>query len=41
VEWKKVKIESSDKGTRVKRGDLVRWLKGTTVFNEWSSGKWF
>jgi histidyl-tRNA synthetase len=37
---KKAKIESSDKGTKVKRQELIEWLKATPVFAEWSSGKW-
>ncbi|CCM01448.1 uncharacterized protein FIBRA_03500 [Fibroporia radiculosa] len=40
VEGKKVKIESSDKGMKVKRDNLVQWLKQTSTFTEWSSGKW-
>jgi len=31
VDGKKVKIESTDKGTQVKRAELVAWLKGTAT----------
>ncbi|KAF9461940.1 hypothetical protein BDZ94DRAFT_1310139 [Collybia nuda] len=40
VDGKKVKIESTDKGSQVKRDDLVAWLKNTHTFSEWSTGKW-
>lgn len=32
VDAKKVKIESADKGTQVKRSELVAWLKATDVW---------
>jgi len=37
---KKDKIESADKGTQVKRSELVEWLKGTQTYKEWSGGRW-
>jgi histidyl-tRNA synthetase len=37
---KKVKIQSEEKGTQVKRDDLIRWLKDTPAFQQWSTGKW-
>lgn len=40
VDDKKVKIESTDKGAKVKRDELVQWLKQTQTYAEWSSGKW-
>lgn len=40
VDGKKVKIESADKGSQVKRDDLVKWLKGTHTFSEWATGRW-
>ncbi|KAI0937477.1 hypothetical protein AcV5_005379 [Taiwanofungus camphoratus] len=40
VDGKKVKIESTDKGAKVKRDELVQWLKQTQTYAEWSSGKW-
>jgi histidyl-tRNA synthetase len=39
VDGKKVKIESADKGTQVKRDELVTWLKSTKTYEEWESGK--
>jgi len=39
VDGKKVKIASADKGTKVKRDELVQWLKQTPTFKEWSSGR--
>lgn len=39
LDGKKVKIESADKGTKVKRDELVQWLKQTSTFIEWSSGR--
>ena len=35
VEGKKVKIESADKGTQVKRTELIEWLQGTDVWKAW------
>lgn len=40
VDDKKVKIESNDKGVKVKRAELVQWLKNTPTFAEWGSGRW-
>ena len=39
VDGKKVKVESNDKGTKVKRAELIQWIKDTLTFKEWSSGK--
>ncbi|KAI0308380.1 hypothetical protein B0F90DRAFT_1621522 [Multifurca ochricompacta] len=39
VDGKKTKIESADKGTQVQRAELVQWLKTTTTFKDWSSGR--
>jgi len=39
VDGKKTKVESTDKGTQVPRAELVQWLKATTTFKEWSSGR--
>ena len=36
VEGKKVKIESADKGTQVKRDELVHWLKSSETWKEWT-----
>ncbi|KAH9964109.1 histidyl-tRNA synthetase [Russula dissimulans] len=39
VDGKKTKVESANKGTQVPRAELVPWLKATTTFKEWSSGR--
>jgi histidyl-tRNA synthetase len=39
VDGRKVKIESADKGTQVKRDGLVAWLKDTRTYEEWQSGR--
>lgn len=39
VDTKKVKIESADKGVKVRRDGLVSWLKETEVWKEWGNGK--
>ncbi|TBU26849.1 histidyl-tRNA synthetase [Dichomitus squalens] len=39
VDGKKLKVESTDKGTKVKRAELIQWIKDTPVYKEWSSGK--
>lgn len=39
VDGKKSKVESADKGTQVPRAELVRWLKDTATFKDWSSGR--
>lgn len=36
IEGKKVKIQSADKGTQVKRDELVQWLKGSETWKEWT-----
>ncbi|KAH7911615.1 hypothetical protein BJ138DRAFT_1113052 [Hygrophoropsis aurantiaca] len=36
---KKVKIQSTDQGTKVKREELVDWLKQTDAIRNWSSGR--
>lgn len=40
VDGKKVKVESADKGTQVRRDGLIEWLKSTPTLIEWSTGKW-
>jgi len=40
VDGKKVKLESADKGTQVRRDNLVEWLKGSKTWKEWQDGKW-
>ncbi|KAI0368941.1 histidyl-tRNA synthetase [Pilatotrama ljubarskyi] len=39
VDGKKAKVESNDKGTKVKRSELIDWLKSTPTYKDWSSGK--
>lgn len=39
VDGKKQKIESADKGKQVRRAELVQWLRGSPVIEEWDSGK--
>lgn len=39
IDGKKVKVASNDKGTKVKRAELIQWLKDTSTFQDWSSGK--
>lgn len=35
----KRKVQSDDKGVKVKRDGLIDWIKDTQTFKEWSSGK--
>ncbi|THH31041.1 hypothetical protein EUX98_g3164 [Antrodiella citrinella] len=39
VDGEKRKIQSDDKGTKVKRDELVDWIKSTETFKDWSFGK--
>ena len=39
VEGKKVKIESADKGTQVKREELVHMLKSSETWKEWTGSR--
>ncbi|TFK39360.1 histidyl-tRNA synthetase [Crucibulum laeve] len=39
VNGKKEKVESEDKGTEVRREELVRWLKGSETWANWQTGK--
>lgn len=41
VDGKKVKIESTSKGTQVRRDELVRWLSETETWKEWTDIKLF
>ena len=36
---KKSKIESADKGTQVKRAELIQWIKQSSIYSEWATGK--
>ena len=39
VDSQKRKIESNDKGTKVRRAELIQWIQDTQTFKEWSTGK--
>jgi histidyl-tRNA synthetase len=39
VDGRKVKIESADKGTQVRRDELVAWLKTRRTYEEWQNGR--
>ena len=39
VDGQKQKIQDEDKGVKVKRDELIAWIKSTQTFKEWSSGK--
>ena len=40
VDGKKAKIESTDKGTKVRRDGLVAWLKTTDTYTTFQEGRW-
>ncbi|KAF8958318.1 histidyl-tRNA synthetase [Flammula alnicola] len=40
VDGRKVKIESTDKGTQVRRAELVEWIKATETWRAWSASMW-
>ncbi|KAI0079540.1 histidyl-tRNA synthetase [Panus rudis PR-1116 ss-1] len=39
ADGQKRKIQSSDQGTKVKRAELIDWLKSTSTYKEWATGK--
>ncbi|KAG6856483.1 hypothetical protein H0H87_003951 [Tephrocybe sp. NHM501043] len=39
VDGQKAKVKSEDKGTQVKREELVAWLKSTPTLKGWASGR--
>ncbi|KIK94390.1 hypothetical protein PAXRUDRAFT_828046 [Paxillus rubicundulus Ve08.2h10] len=39
VDGKKVKVQSTDQGTKVKREELIDWIKQTPTYLNWSSGR--
>ncbi|KAI0053810.1 histidyl-tRNA synthetase [Auriscalpium vulgare] len=39
VDGKKAKVASADKGVQIKRTELAEWIKATTAFTTWKSGK--
>lgn len=40
VKEQKWELMDADKGTQVKRIELVEWLKGTETRKEWNEGNW-
>jgi histidyl-tRNA synthetase len=41
VDGKKAKIESADKGAKVKRSELIEWIKASPTYQQWSTGRLF
>lgn len=39
VDGKKAKVQSADQGAKVKRDELIQWLKDTKTYREWDTGK--
>lgn len=39
VDGEKRKVQSADQGTKVKRSELIDWLKRTQTYQSWSTGK--
>ncbi|KAG8219254.1 histidine-tRNA ligase [Butyriboletus roseoflavus] len=39
VDGKKVKVQATDQGTTIKREELVDWIKQTSTYLNWSSGR--
>ncbi|KXN85998.1 Histidine--tRNA ligase, mitochondrial [Leucoagaricus sp. SymC.cos] len=39
IDGKKAKVQSADQGTKVKREELVQWIKDTRTYQEWDAGK--
>ena len=37
---KKAKIESTDKGMKVKRTELIDWLKNSDAYKNFQAGRW-
>ena len=40
LDGKKSKIESTDKGVKVRRDELIAWLKSSQVYKDWQEGHW-
>ena len=40
VDGKKTKIESADKGTKIKRVDLINYLKDSQAYQDSQKGVW-
>lgn len=39
VDGKKTKVQSTDQGVKVRRDELIGWLKRTPEYLNWSSGR--
>ncbi|KAI0706167.1 histidyl-tRNA synthetase [Cytidiella melzeri] len=39
VNGEKTKVQSADQGTKVKRSELIEWIKSSPVYQGWSTGK--
>lgn len=39
VDGQKNKVQSTDQGVKVKRSELIDWIKSSLTFQGWSSGK--
>ncbi|KAG0706674.1 hypothetical protein DFH29DRAFT_798034 [Suillus ampliporus] len=39
VDGKKTKVQSADQGMKVRRDDLINWIKKTATYQGWSSGR--
>ncbi|KAF7791075.1 hypothetical protein EIP86_002036 [Pleurotus ostreatoroseus] len=39
VDGEKRKVQSTDQGLKIKRAELIDWLKSTPVYQSWSTGK--
>jgi len=39
VDGKKTKVQLSDQGVKVRRDELINWIKQTPTYQGWSSGR--
>ena len=39
VDGEKRKVQSADQGVKVRRAELVDWIKSTAVYQSWSTGR--
>lgn len=39
VDGEKRKVQSADQGTKVKRSELISWIKSTSTYQGWATGK--
>ena len=40
VDGKKEKVMSTATGVKVKRSELVEWIRSTRTYGEWEQGRW-